>query len=217
MKGFRPVHVVTMFVAGCLAAVLMPVTVQAATGSNVNIVDKLNSGSIARVTSKGTIWVNETDPYSGALGKVDSTGHRLVAGSTSMANPTTTLDTINDLTLSAADTRRQMFAGVGGKQVSLTSLITSAEGGTAGSVKLLFIAYVKSASTSGDCEGLSGFGAAERFTVMVPVGQTVNLNWPSPLVWTQYAGSGDYYCIDVESYGGPSGYTVHISAFGFRS
>jgi hypothetical protein len=211
---FRPRHVVTMVVAVSAAAILTPVTVQAATGSSVNLVDKLHSTSIARVTSKGTLWVNQTDPLTGALAKVDSGGHSLVAQT--MANPVTPLDTINDLTLSAADTRRPLFSGTGNRKVSLTSIVTSAEGGSAGSVKLLFIAYVKSASTTGDCEGLSGFGAAERFTVMVPVGETVNLTFPTALSWTQYAGANDFYCIDVESYGGPSGYIAHIGAFGFR-
>jgi hypothetical protein len=215
LRSFRPVHVVTMVVAVSLAAVLTPITVQAATGSAVNIVDKINVTSKARVTAKGTLFVNETDPITGALGRVDAAGNRTVTSS--MANPTTPLDTINDLTLHSGDTRRPMFAGVGFRKISLTSLIASAEGATAGSVELLVIAYVKSNSTSGDCETLSGFGAAERFTVMVPVGQTVNLNWPSPLVWTQYADADDYYCIDVESFGGPTGYTAHFSAYGYRN
>ena len=218
MKGsFRPIHVVTMVVAVSFAAVLTPVAVNAATGTGINIVDKINPDSKARVTAKGTVWVNETDPITGALGKVDATGARLVGGAVSMANPAVPLDTINDLTLHSGDTRRPMFAGVGHRKISLTSLIASAEGSTAGSVELLVVAYVKSNSTSGDCETLSGFGAAERFTLMVPVGQTVNITWPSPLVWTQYADSNDYYCVNVESFGGPTGYTAHISAYGFRN
>jgi hypothetical protein len=119
--------------------------------------------------------------------------------------------------MSSGDTRRPMFAGVGHRRISITSIIASAEGSTAGSVELLVVAYVKSNSASGDCEVLSGFGAAERFTIMVPVGQTVNLNFPSPLVWTQYADANDYYCINVESFGGPSGYIAHFSAYGFRN
>ena len=81
---------------------------------------------------------------------------------------------------------------------------------------MLVIAYVRSNNNMGDCETLSGFGAAERFTVMVPVEQTVNLNFPSPLVWTQHADTDDYYCINVESFGGPTGYTAHVSAYGVR-
>lgn len=221
-ERFRPRHVVTMVVAVSAALVLMPVAVGAATGSLVNIVDPSTAANKAKVTNKGQLYVTDTDPYNGSFGKIGTDGKRLVGDGTGnltvdMGNPTTPLDTINDLTLSSADTRRPMFAGVGNRTISMTSLIASAEGSTAGSVELLVIAYVKSNSASGDCETLSGFGAAERFTVMVPVGETVNLNWPSPLVWTQYADANDYYCINVESYGGPTGYTAHFSAYGFRN
>jgi len=221
-EKLKPRHIVTIVVAVCTAAVLTPVAVGAATGSLVNITDPANAANKAKVSNKGQVYVTESDPYNGQFARVDTSGKQLVGdGSGALdvvpAPPALPLDTINDLTLSSGDTRRQMFAGVGGRKVTLTSLIASAEGSTAGSVELLVIAYIKSNSATGDCETLSGFGAAERFTVMVPVGQTVNLNWPSGLVWSQYSDSNDFYCIDVESYGGPSGYTAHVSAFGYRS
>lgn len=213
-EKLSPRHVVTIVVAICATAVLMPVTVHAATGTLVNITDAVNAATKARVTPKGQVYVAQGDPYNGTFAHNDTSGRQLVS---TVQEASAKLDTINDQTLSAGDTRRAIFSGVGGKKVSLTSLVLSAEGGTAGSVKLMFIAYVKSNSTSGDCEGLSGFGAAERFVVMVPVGQTVNVTWPSALVWTQYADSNDYYCIDAESYGGPTGYGVHIAAYGYKS
>lgn len=223
MNGkFRPVHVVTMVVAVCAAAILTPVAVNAAaTGDPINITDKVNATSKARVTTKGTLWVNETDPITANVSRVID-GKRLVGDGTGpltvdMGVPSQPLDAINDLTLHSGDTRRPVFAGLGFRKIALTSVIASAEGSTAGSVELLVVAYVKSNSTSGDCETLSGFGAAERFTIMVPVGETVNLTWPSPLVWTQYADANDYYCINVESFGGPTGYTAHFSAYGFRN
>jgi hypothetical protein len=220
MRRIRPLHAVSIVAAVALGAALTPVAVNA-TSTVMVLADRDNSAVKAKVSSKGSQWVIENDPYTGKYARVSDDGRRLVgdgAGNltTDMGIPNASLDTINDLTLSAADTRRPMFTGVGGRKVALTSIILSAEGGTAGSVKLLFIAYIKSNSASGDCEGLSGFGAAERFTAMVPVGQTVNLNFPSPLTWSQYADADDYYCVDVESYGGPSGYTVHISAYGFK-
>lgn len=223
MNGsFRPVHVVTMVVAICIAAVGTPVAVNAATtGDPVNITDKINAGSKARVTAKGMLWVADADPITENVGRVVG-GARLVgdgAGplTVDMGVPSQPLDTINDLTLNSGDTRRPAFAGLGFRKVSLTSIIASAEGSTAGSVELLVVAYVRSNQPTGDCETLSGFGAAERFTIMVPVGQTVNLTWPTPLVWTQYADANDYYCINVESFGGPTGYTAHFSAYGFRN
>src|SRR4051794_19014547 len=166
MNGrLRPIHVVSIVVALCAASVLTPVAVNAATGSGVNLVDKINPGSIARVAAKGQLLVGEADPVTGTTAKVSSDGKQLVgdgagALSVNMGIQDVPLDSINDLTLSASDTRRPVFAGVGNRQTSITSIIASAEGGTAGSVKLLFIAYVKSNSATGDCEGLSGFGAA---------------------------------------------------------
>jgi len=221
-ERFKPRHIVTIVVAVCVGAVLMPVAVGAATGSLVNITDPVTAANKAKVSNKGQLYVTEADPYTGAFAKVDSAGKQLVGdGSGALdvvqANPATPLDTINDLTLSSGDTRRPMFAGVGFRKLTLTSLIASAEGSTAGSVELLVVAYVKSNSASGDCETLSGFGAAEQFTVMVPVGQTVNITWPTGLVWTQYADANDYYCINVESFGGPTGYTAHFSAYGYRN
>lgn len=217
---FSSKQVVTMVVAVCAAVVLAPVAVSAATGSLVNIVDPVNAGSKARVNPTGTLWTTQVDPVSRNQQQV--VGGRALVGdgagnlTIDMGTPAAPLDAINDLTLHAGDTRRPVFAGLGFRKVALTSLIASAEGPNAGSVELLVVAYVKSNSTSGDCETLSGFGAAERFTVMVPVGQTVNITWPSPLNWTQYADANDYYCVNVESFGGPTGYTAHFSAYGFR-
>lgn len=60
------------------------------------------------------------------------------------------------------------------------------------------------------------FGAAERFLVYVPVGQTTNVTYPTPLVYTAYGSRGDKYCVDVEG-SGPSGYIAYVSASGFTS
>ncbi len=60
----------------------------------------------------------------------------------------------------------------------------------------------------------ASFGAAERFVVTVPVGQTLNVTYPTPLVYSAYAAAGKRYCVDVEGTG-PAGYTAHISASGF--
>jgi hypothetical protein len=212
MEKFRPRHVVTIVVALSAAAILAPVAVHASTGTLVNITDAVNAATKARVTPKGQLYVAQGDPYNGTFAHNDTSGRQLVS---TIQEASAKVDTINDLTLSASDTRRPMFSGIGTRKVNLTSLVVSGEG-AAGSIKLLFIAYVKSDSSTGDCEGLSGFGAAERFTVMVPTGQTVNITWPSALSWTQYADSNDFYCIDAEAYGGPSGYTAHISAYGFK-
>jgi hypothetical protein len=214
------------------AMFLRPAPVDAATGDLVTITDPSSATRKAKVTAAGRLYTAPCDSDACAAvspqGRLYVTacdsdsctatdGNRLLVDNRPSA-PKTPWNTINDQTLSASDTRRPMYASLGTPKLNITSVIASAEGSTAGSVELLFIAYVKSNSTSGDCETLSGgFGAAERFTVMVPVGQTVNVTFPTPLQYTQYADSNDYWCFDVESYGGPSGYTAHVTVSGFKS
>jgi hypothetical protein len=50
----------------------------------------------------------------------------------------------------------------------------------------------------------------------VPIGQTVNLTYPSPLVLTQYASDTDVWCVNAAvSRAPPAGYMVHVSGSGF--
>ena len=72
MPKFRPVHVVTMVVALCAAAILTPVAVNASTGSLVNITDPLHLGSRANVSYKGSLSTTETDAVSGKQAAVSS-------------------------------------------------------------------------------------------------------------------------------------------------
>lgn len=220
MKSFSPRDIVVIVVSVSAALILAPVGVMAAAGQLVTITDpsttskaRVDSGKLRIGDGSGVVTVD------GTVKATDGSGPLSIDGTvaTRIAPPTTGLDTINDLTVHAGDLQRPLFQGVGNKKVSLTSIVVSAEGANPGSVKLQFQVYVKQNSASGDCEGLSGFGAAERFVVMVPVGQTINLNFPSTLTWTQYADADDYYCINAVSGGGPSGYITHIAAYGFRS
>jgi hypothetical protein len=110
-----------------------------------------------------------------------------------------------------------LFAANVPTKLNLTSFTVATSGSTAGTVLLSVQVYV-SDSSAGDCTTLSGalFGAAERFRVSVPVGQTVNIPYPTPLVYTAYGSTGDKYCVDVDG-SGPSGYTAYVSASGFTS
>jgi hypothetical protein len=202
---FRPSAFLKLLALVAIVAVAMPLGVKAA--ANLVVVKDADSASKAQVDS-GKLRVGD------GAGPLSVNGSVNVSGGSISPVQDAHLDTINDLTLHSGDTRRPMFSGFGNRRVALTSLIASAEGSNPGNVELMVIAYVRS-DTSGDCETLSGFGAAERFTLIVPVGQTVNINWPTPLLWTQYADQNDFYCINVESFGGPTGYTAHVSAYGF--
>lgn len=220
MKSFSPRDIVIVVVSVCAAMILTPVGVMAAASQLVTLKDptttskaRVDAGKVrvgdgsGAVTVDGTVKVTDGAGTLGVDGTVDA---RMVA-------PAKPWNQINDLTLHAGDTRRPMTARTGATKLNLTSVTVAAEGANPGSIELLVIAYVKTDSTSGDCETLSGFGAAERFTLIVPVGETINVTYPSPLQWTAYADANDYYCIVVESFGGPTGYTAHVSASGFLS
>jgi hypothetical protein len=219
---FRPVHVVTMVVALCAAAVLAPVAVNAATGSFVNIVDPVNTGSKARVTPKGTLEVNETDPTTGKVAHVTTDGRRLVGDgsgplSVDMAVPGKPLGTTGDVIVDASTTPANLFSGVGRSKVALTSMILTADPGTAGtSIRVGIVATIKANSTTGDCHTGAGFTSlGEQVKVNIPVGTTLNLTWPTPLLWTSSADADDFFCINVVALGGPAGYTLHVAAYGF--
>ncbi|MDQ1713403.1 MAG: hypothetical protein QOE45_2853 [Frankiaceae bacterium] len=218
---FRPAHVVTMVVALCAAAVLAPVAVNAATGSFVNITDPLNAGSKARVTAKGTLWTTETDPLTGTVSRVSSNGRRLVGDgvgplSVDMAVPGAPLGTTGDIIVDASTTPAKVFSGVGRGKVALTSMVLTADAAAAGSIRVGIVASIKANSASGDCHTGAGFTLlGEQFKVNVVVGTTLNLTWPTPLVWTASADADDFYCINVVAIGGPASYALHVAAYGF--
>lgn len=146
--------------------------------------------------------------------KVDARGNLAVTAQPKA--PPTSWTTVNNPTLyPGGPSRAVLWSGIGRNKVSFTSLIASATAASAGSVGVYIQVYV-SDSTSGDCVTLSGggFGAAERFLFQVPVGQTVQLTWPSPLVLSDY-GEDRLVCIDAQINGGVSSPTVSLFASGF--
>lgn len=123
---------------------------------------------------------------------------------------------VNFVTVSTGASRAELFSALVPTKLNLTSFTVAATG-SSGSVQLSVQVYV-SDSGAGDCVTLQGgsFGAAERFLVEVPVGQTVTIPYPTPLVYTAYGSTGDKYCVDVEG-SGPSGYAAYIAASGYLS
>lgn len=215
----RPIHLVGIVLTATLCVALVPVGVNAASTVMV-LADRDNSSSKAKVSSKGSVWVIENDPYTGKYARVSADGKRLVgdgdgALTVDMTAPKTPWNQINDIQISGTTPRAVLYTGLGPAKLNITSFTVSAEGSTAGTVRAFVIVYV-SDTNLGNCLNLTGasFGAAERFVVTVPVGQTVNLTYPTPLVFSAYAGANRRYCVDVEGTG-PSGYVGHISASGF--
>jgi hypothetical protein len=179
-----------------------------------------------------TVDGHVTAAVTGAVTASDGSGPLTVDGTVKVANgtgplsidgtvrsqpvaPATPWNQINDIQVSSSTSRAILYTGLGPQKLALTSFTLAAEGPTAGTVRALVIVYV-SDSNAGNCLTLTGasFGAAERFVVTVPVGQTVSLTYPTPLVYSVYAGAGNRYCVDVEG-SGPSSFVGHVSASGF--
>jgi putative exporter of polyketide antibiotics len=110
-----------------------------------------------------------------------------------------------------------VFSGVGHNKVALTSMVLTADPtGTSGAVRVGIVATVKANSATGDCHTGAGFTSlGEQFKVNVVTGTTLNLTWPSPLVWTASADADDFWCVNVVVLGGPAGYALHVAAYGF--
>jgi hypothetical protein len=132
---------------------------------------------------------------------------------TAPANP---WNQVNDIVINAT-TQDVLYQNLVPAKLNLTSITIAAFGGTAGSVSVHLQVYI-SDSSSGDCVALTGatFSAAERFTVAVPVGQSLNITYPTPLVYTAYGSAGNRYCVDVSG-SGPSGWSAEVSASGYLS
>jgi hypothetical protein len=220
---FSARQLVTIVVSVCAAIVLAPTAVYAAvTATSVHISDPTYPSREAHVTTGGKLYVGDG---SGALtvdGKVkvtDGSGALSVDGTVKArpVAPAQPWNPVNYVAVSAGASRAALFSALVPTKLNLTSFTVAAGGATAGAVTLDVQVYV-SDSGAGDCVALTGasFGAAERFRVFVPVGQTVNLAYPTPLVYTAYGSTGDRYCVDVSG-SGPTGYSAYIAASGFLS
>jgi hypothetical protein len=172
------------------------------------------------LTVDGTVKVaNGTGPLTvdGTVKVANGTGPLSIDGTvrSQPVAPATPWNQINDIQVSSSTSRAVLYSTLGPQKLALTSFTFAVEGPNAGTARAFVIVYV-SDSSAGNCLTLTGasFGAAERFVVTAPVGQTVNVTYPTPLVYSVYAGSGKRYCVDVEGTG-PASFVGHVSASGF--
>jgi len=70
-RRFSGKQITIMVVAVCVAIVGAPVTVMAATGNSINIVDPTHATQKAAVTAKSSVVTSERDPVTGNYARVD--------------------------------------------------------------------------------------------------------------------------------------------------
>lgn len=204
----------------CLVTLLVPTTVDAAGAALTRITD--GTGPVARVDPKGRLAVGDgTGPLTvdgrvGVTGNVGVTSLPPVSGSVDArpARPIKTWMNINGTNLSAADTSEILYAGQANERLNLTTFSVSAKGPNPGSVALH--AQVLVGGPTDSCSDIGGgnFGAAERFDVVVTIGDTVVETFPSALSWTQFGTGEDRFCVQVSATG-PSGWSASVLANGY--
>jgi hypothetical protein len=192
--NFTSKQIVTMVVVLAAAAVLLPVSVGAATGS-VSLVDPVNSGSKARVTGDGLLRVAATPRPAKQYNNASFHG--------------------GDVDVFPGGASTELYSVVGtNPNFSLTSLtLSNRPGGTAAEVWLV---NYQSNSSTGDCVTRTGatFSVGERMRFEVPANQTVNITFPTPLTWTVFLKAGKKSCLDLELLSGGSN-GVNVLANGF--
>jgi hypothetical protein len=168
---FKPRHVVAMVVGVCAAAVLAPVGVMAASGTLTNIVDPYDGNRAARVTRRGTLWVES----------------RAGVASDSF---TVLHETKTDVTpyLVKATTSR----------IAVTSWVVTVHGdNTASTNHFRLISTVRLSGTSA-CGG-AGWSAAKTIaTIAVRAGSTEQLLWNGPPLVVETPPAGQLVCLRVQ-------------------
>jgi hypothetical protein len=222
----RPSDTLLSAVLGGLVCLVLTTGTAVAVSTTAVTITSPVTGKTAHVTNQQSLVVSHRDAVSGTYSKVDSLGRQLVGdGSGALTVDGTTgsrpllpsrpWNTVNDMVVNGSG-GTTLYQATGNKRIALTSMALAAAGPTAGSVRVNLQVYVRSQPT-GNCQTLAdtGWGAAERFIVQVPVGDTVNLTWPTGLMYSAYASTASqYFCVNVTA-SGPSGFSMAVSAVGF--
>ena len=192
----RQVVIIVALIA--LAAIMLPISVQAATGSSVNIVDPTKSTYKAKVSGVGALltgvcsWNNISTPTCATV-----TNHSLntvVNGGFVNAGtdipPLFPLQNVLAITDTTADTLRSTPFDPN-EEVEITSVTVA----NISAVPLNFVINAHNKATS--CNG-SGVFLQQVLIAAAPANQTVNISFPQPIV---VAGDGsNTFCIDAGAF-----------------
>lgn len=188
---FTSKQVTSMVVAGCAAIVLAPVTVYAATGQLVNIVDSV-SGRAARVSS-GHGLVTEGRAYPGE-NAFNVRGQRYQFGWIPLVSTK------------------------GPTRIAITKLTLAGPYDTPGNAgEVLVEAFVRTSGTA-DCTGpgAAGYTRHSLMHVWVPARQTLQLDFDAQALPIPPAATGQPLCVGVTYYAGNTNMTIYASATGYK-
>jgi hypothetical protein len=179
---FSTSQVTTMVVAVAAAVVLAPVAVIAATGTIVNVTDGVNANRIARVNSSSELNVSQRAA--------------VLPGS------------LNSSTNGGINQRRLLVQTVGPTRMAVTELDIATRGG-AGSAMVHLISWYRTSGT-GTCANViagttTGFTSTLTRVLMIPVGETLMLDWSGPALTVPVGGVGEYSCLTATLMTAPTG------------
>lgn len=188
---FSSKQVVAMVVALSAAVVLAPVTVNAATGQLVNVVDKL-SGQSARVSTNGALLV-ENRAYTG-VNAFAASGSRFQFGWIPLVST------------------------VGPTRLAVTKLVMAGPFDTPGNAaEVLVEAFVRTSGTA-PCTGPGSAGYARHnlLHVWVPARDTLQLDFSGQALPIPAPGNGQPLCIGVTYFAGNTNMTINATAVGYK-
>lgn len=130
-----------MVVAVCVAIVGAPVTVMAATGTGINIVDPTHATQKAAVTAKSSVVTSERDPVTGSYARVD--GGSLRVGGTVTPGAGTPLDlvTTNYINSGSYGNTQNALVPSGGHYAVVQSITGAFTINTAGAVPSMYVLW----------------------------------------------------------------------------
>lgn len=217
-----PDNVICAVLGGLVCVVLTTGTAVAVSTTAVTITNP-TTGKTAHVTNLQSLLTSQRDPVSGTYAKVDASGRQVVgdgSGALSVDGtvgarpllPTKPWSTGIRKVVDQTTPRTTFYAGVGSNRLALTSATFASNT----QVTAFIAVAVHTGTTTPGCDFSSGTWAfVESIVVVVPAGDTVDLNWPTPRMLSQHGTSSNYVCAYVEAASSAPTWNMLFSANGF--
>jgi hypothetical protein len=210
-------------VLGGLVCVVLTTGTAVAVSTTAVTITNPTTGKTAHVTNLQSLVTSPRDPFSGTYARLDASGRQLVGDGSGALSVDGTVGTRPLLpskpwstgirkTVDQATTRTTFYEGVGSNRLALTSATFASNT----QVTAFIAVAVHTGSTSPGCDFSTGTWAfVESVVVIVPAGDTVDLNWPTPRLLSQYGTSSNYVCAYVEAASSAPTWSMFFDANGF--